>query len=127
MVIGAVGLVQKGRSLGHDVSPPRAVISNRVAPCREASPLHRRLLRCDIDWPKHRRSRRRWRLLSGIELHVECGQQRRGRRIIAHQSHEVDQLAAAELLQGPRKGVWRNPPLVEDFAAEIDDDRIGLG
>ena len=54
MVIGAVGLIQKRRSLGHYVSPSRAVVPNRLTPRPDAL-LHR----SDIERRQPGRSRRR--------------------------------------------------------------------
>src|SRR5439155_12551816 len=66
------------------------------------------------------------RLLAGVELHVEGGQQRRRPGIIPHQRDEVDQRAAAEPAERPCEGGRRDLARGEDLAAELDDDPVGL-
>jgi hypothetical protein len=62
----------------------------------------------------------------GIELHAEGGKERRGRRVIAHQRDQIDELAAAELRERACVSLGRHLARAENFAAERDDSRVGL-
>src|SRR5438067_11096202 len=66
----------------------------------------------------------RW--LVGVELHVEGGQHRRGRGVISHQRHEIDELLPAEQFQCAREGLRADLARREDLTPEFDDDRVGL-
>src|SRR5580693_9851079 len=66
------------------------------------------------------------RLLALGQLHVEGRKQRRGRRVVAHQHDQLDQLGRREQLLHPRKAFRRDFVVAKGLPAELDDRRVSL-
>src|SRR6266498_995137 len=68
---------------------------------------------------------RQERLLAGVQLHVDGGQQCGGAGVVSHQQHEIDELVRAKQRLGLRESSRGHLVIAPDLAAEVDDRGVG--